>query len=114
MFDQALFDRLFANVIVCEVTGCHLWQGSTDGKKDKTNVYGRTSWRGYTIAAHIAMWWAHKGRPRKGMQIDHKCAVTLCINIDHLQERSNLKNARLREKRKKHKGDVLKCLAVRG
>jgi len=113
MFDQALYDRLIARTIL-DVHGCRLWQGQTDGKKDKTNIYGRTSYRGHTIAAHIAMWKAVKGRPRKGMQIDHRCANTLCIEITHLQERTNLKNSRLREKRKKHKGDVLKCLAVRG
>lgn len=110
MLDQQLFDRLFARCIVNE-HGCHIWQGQTDGKPDP---YGRTTLKGITIATHIAMWWAHKGKPRKGMQIDHRCAVRLCINIEHLQERSNLKNSRLREKRKKHKGNVLMCLAVKG
>ncbi|QIG66891.1 HNH endonuclease protein [Rhizobium phage RHph_TM3_14A] len=113
MFDQALYDRLIARTVL-DMHGCRIWQGQTDGKKDKTNVYGRTTRKGVTIATHIAMWWAVKGRPRKGMQIDHRCANTLCIEITHLQERTNLKNSRLREKRKKHKGDVLKCLAVRG
>lgn len=113
MLDQALYDRLIANTTL-DANGCRLWQGRTDGKKDKTNVYGRTSFKGQTIGAHIAMWWAHKGRPRKGMQIDHRCNNTLCIEIEHLQERTNLKNSRLREKRKKFKGDVARCLGVKG
>lgn len=113
MFDQALADRLLARTVL-DMHGCRIWQGGTDGKKDKKNIYGRFSWRGRTIATHIGIWWAHHGRPRRGMQIDHRCNNTLCIEITHLQERTNLKNSRLREKRKKYKGDVLACLAIKG
>jgi hypothetical protein len=109
MFDQTLFDRLFSRVSVLE-TGCHVWQGQTDGKSDP---YGRTTYKGQTIAAHIAMWKACKGRIRRGFQIDHRCTNRLCINIDHLQEVTGLKNARLREKRKHHKHDIYRCLAIK-
>jgi hypothetical protein len=110
MFDQALFERLFARVYVVPETGCHVWQGQTDGKE---TPYGRTTYKGQTIGAHIAMWKACNGRIRKGFQIDHKCTNRLCIRIEHLQEVTNLKNQRLRVKRAKHKGDVFRCLAVK-
>lgn len=110
MFDQALFDRLMSFVQVNPVTGCHLWTGQTDGKEDP---YGRTTYKGQTIAAHRAMWKACRGLFRKGFDVDHRCTVRLCINYDHLKEVTKLKNQRLKHKRKKHKGDVFKCLAVR-
>ena len=110
MFDQTLFDRLFERVEICPETGCHYWQGQTDGKEDP---YGRTTYKGQTIGTHIAMWKAVKGKIRKGYQIDHKCTRRLCINIEHLQEVTGKRNAKLREKRKRHKHDVFKCLAIR-
>lgn len=113
MFDQKLFDRLFARVIIDEITGCHIWQGQTDGRPDP---YGRTTLYSTTIATHIAMWFAHTGQVPRGKKhhIDHRCTVRLCINFDHLQLRTVKKNMQLREKRKKHKGNVLACLAVKG
>jgi hypothetical protein len=59
------------------------------------------------------MWKAVKGKIRKDYQIDHKCTNRLCVNMDHLQEVTVLKNARLREKRKDIKHDIIRCLAVR-
>jgi hypothetical protein len=111
MFDQTLFDRLFSRVIIDPITGCHLWQGQTDGKEDP---YGRTTYKGQTIGVHVAMWKACKGpRIPKGYDIDHGCVQRLCINIDHLQMVTKLKNQRLRVKRARHKGDVFRCLAVK-
>lgn len=111
MFDQTLFDRLMANSYVHPTTGCRIWQGQTDGDKD--DPYGRTTYKGQTIAAHRAMWKACKGKFRKGYDIDHGCTTRLCINFDHLKEVTKLKNQRLKHKRKKHKGDVFRCLAVK-
>lgn len=115
MFDQTLFDRLIARVIVVHhddnpAHDCHIWNGQTDGKEDP---YGRTSYKGQTIGAHIAMWKAVVGKIRKGFNVDHKCCNRLCIRIEHLQEVTALKNQRLRVKRSKHKGDVFRCLAVK-
>jgi len=109
MFDQALHDRIAARCVRDDETGCLLWQGQTDGDPD--DPYGRTTYKGQTIAVHIAMFKAKKGKIRKGFQIDHKCTRRLCV--EHLQEVTGKKNARLREKRKKHKHDVFKCIAIK-
>jgi len=109
--NQKLFDRLYARVIIDE-NGCHIWQGQTDGRPDP---YGRTTLYSTTIATHIAIWFAKHGKlPKKGWHVDHRCTVRLCINLDHLQLRTLKKNMQLREKRKKHKGNVILCLAVKG
>lgn len=112
--NQKLFDRLFARVMIDEITGCHIWQGQTEGKRSP-DPYGRTTLYSTTIATHIAMWYAVHGKlPKKGYHVDHRCTVRLCINIDHLQLRTRKKNMQLREKRKKYKGNPLLCLAVKG
>jgi hypothetical protein len=59
------------------------------------------------------MWKAVVGKIRKGRNIDHKCTNRLCIRFEHLQEVTVLKNQRLRVKRSKHKGNVMRCLAVK-
>jgi hypothetical protein len=110
MFDQALFDRLESRVLLDPVTGCKIWQGQTDGKEDP---YGRVSYKGQTIGAHIAMWKAVFGKIRKGYDVDHGCNVRLCIEYTHLKPVTKLKNQRLRQKRSKYRTDALKCLEVR-
>lgn len=109
MFDE-LYERIVANCIRDEVTGCLLYQGNTDGKDDP---YGRISYRGTTIATHIGVWKKHKKRIRKGYDIDHRCVRRLCCEIEHLQEVTKKKNAKLREKRKKYRDDVFRCLAAK-
>lgn len=111
MHDQALFDRLIARTVLDPATGCRLWQGQTDGDPD--DPYGRTTYKGQTIGVHKAMFKAAKGKIRKGFDVDHKCTRRLCIEIEHLQDVTGLKNQRLRVKRAKHKGDVIRCLAVK-
>lgn len=110
MFDKKLFDRLMSRVWINPLTGCHIWQGQTDGKPDP---YGRVSYKSVTIGAHIAMWKSVFGRIPKGYDVDHGCNTRLCINIEHLKPVTVLKNQRLKAKRAKHKGDVLKCLEVK-
>lgn len=109
MFEE-LYNRIKANCLVDPVTGCHLWQGQTDGKEDP---YGRTSYRGQTIATHIGVFKAKKGRIKKGYDVDHKCNRRLCCNEDHLQQVTKSRNNKLRIKRAKHRDDVFRCLAVK-
>lgn len=109
MFEE-LYNRIKANCVVDPVTGCHLWQGGTDGKDDP---YGRISHRGITIATHIGVFKHKKGRIPKGKDVDHKCVRRLCCNEDHLQAVTKKKNAKLREKRKKYRDDVFRCIAAR-
>lgn len=110
MKDQDTYDRIMARTVLDPETGCRIWQGQTDGKDDP---YGRTTYKGQTIAVHLALWRAKKGKIRKGYEIDHKCTRRLCCEFDHYQEVTRKKNARLREKRKPHKHDVIKCLACK-
>lgn len=110
MYDE-LYSRIVAGCVRDTVTGCLIWQGGTDGNAERP--YGRISYRGNKIATHIGVYRAKKGRVPKGKEVDHRCVVSLCCEIEHLQAVTPLKNQRLKQKRMKHKGDVLKCLAVK-
>lgn len=108
MFED-LYNRIKANCLIDPETGCHLWQGNTDGKEG----YGRASYRGQTIATHIGVFKAKKGKIKKGYKVDHRCNRVLCCNEDHLQQVTNKKNQRLRVKRSKYRDDVFRCLAAK-
>lgn len=111
---EELVARIMANTVHDPETGCRIWQGNTDGRDDP---YGRVSFKGTTIAPHIAVgrYGLQKQgkKPRKGYQFDHKCNRRLCVEENHLQEVTNLRNQRLKKKRAKHKGNPLKCLEVK-
>lgn len=79
-----LREQLMARVVVCEVTGCWIWQGRTSGapgrgRAGRGHSYPRVDIDGGTMAAHRAMWIIEHGPipPRK--QLDHKCRNRLCI-----------------------------------
>lgn len=102
--DQIL-QRIVANINIINLgylTPCHIWTGSNSQQK-RGNSYARLSIRGCTTAVHLYLWKRFKGPIKKKYQLDHKCNNTLCINLDHLQMVTHLKNQRLRAKRTKEK-----------
>lgn len=109
MFEE-LYNRIMANTIHDEETGCRIWQGGTDGKADP---YGRIKHKSHTIATHIGVWKHAKGKIKRGYDIDHKCNRRLCVEKTHLQQVTKLKNQRLRAKRAKYRDDVFRCLAAK-
>ena len=111
---ESITERIYANCAYDAETGCRIWLGRTDGKDEP---YGRMTFKGQTIAPHIAVMKAalqRKGKKLpKGHDVDHKCNRRLCCEENHLQAVTKLRNQRLRVKRAKHKGDALRCLEVR-
>lgn len=66
---------------------CWLWQAAKDRKS-----YGQVRIRGRLYRAHR---WAYEfciGRIPHGLQIDHLCRVTSCVNPDHLEAVTNQEN----------------------
>ena len=65
--------------IVDEETGCWIWQ------KTRRGPYGRT-WRdGRMVTAHRWYWEQENGLVPDGLEMDHLCRNTLCVNPDHLE-----------------------------
>lgn len=60
-------------------TGCWLWEKSVT-----RDNYARCRWRGF-IRAHRLSYEAFKGTIPNGLQIDHLCRQTCCVNPAHLE-----------------------------
>ncbi len=58
--------------------GCRIWDRSMK------NGYGVAYLNGRLEQAHRASWKVINGEIPKGMQVNHKCHVRACINIEHL------------------------------
>lgn len=80
---EARFARMHT---VDKATGCWNWTGTMRG-----NGYGRLKVGSrYTgdrrdEEAHRFSYEMHKGRIPDGLQLDHLCRNTLCVNPDHLE-----------------------------
>lgn len=74
----------------CPNTGCWLWGGNGD-------IYGSINKRhtpsGQTVA-HRAVYSLTREVPKKGMDLDHLCRNTMCVNPEHLEEVTRAENAR--------------------
>jgi hypothetical protein len=68
--------------------GCIRWTGS-----HKSDGYG-THWHdGKSWLVHRLVWTIENGPIPDGMQVDHKCHVRDCINVDHLRLLTNRENS---------------------
>lgn len=72
--------------------GCWIWQGQL------TNGYGRVKISGRKKSAHRVLWEKANGRPvPPGLQMDHLCRVTECVNPDHVEPVTSQENIRRRD-----------------
>lgn len=88
--DPRLPDRFWAKVSPSP-TGCWLWTSSCD-----SSGYGSFSLDRRTYGAHRLSYLTLRGPIPEGLQIDHLCRVTRCVNPDHLEPVTDLENKRRR------------------
>lgn len=79
-YDVKALRRLVAKVRRDPVTGCWLWQGSTNPKG-----YGRLCYRGAPRQCHRVAYTLLAGPIPGGLQIDHTCRTRHCCNPTHLE-----------------------------
>lgn len=79
-------DRNFWSKVLKTET-CWVWQGNPS-----TKGYGRCTLGGRRIYAHRASFELHKGEIPAGLDIDHMCHNTMCVNPDHLQVATRKEN----------------------
>lgn len=97
---QTLRSRLLRWIVIHPQTNCWLWSGAT--KENRNHVeYGRVSFRVFgeknprAWSAHVVSFWVFNNRMRRtGYVVSHKCDTPLCINPDHLEERTQRTNIR--------------------
>lgn len=73
----------FMAQIVEQDDGCWLWMGPRQRKNGVQ--YGCTRYAGRNEAAHRVAWRLFRGPIPAGLQIDHLCRVTRCVNPLHLE-----------------------------
>ena len=75
--------------IINTITGCWNWQRYKDDKG-----YGVIKRRGQNYQAHRYFYEKHKEKIPEGLQLDHLCRNTSCVNPDHLEPVTNAENCR--------------------
>ena len=75
--------------LVNEISGCWVWQFYKDDKG-----YGVIKRKGKNYQAHRFIFEQYKEKIPEGMQLDHKCRNTSCVNPDHLEIVDNAENCR--------------------
>jgi len=63
---------------------CLIWQGAVIGGSDNKS-YANFRVAGKRWLVHRWLWTETHGAIPEGLTIDHICARTRCLNIDHLQ-----------------------------
>lgn len=97
---KPLIDRLMEKVEIPDaMDGCWIWTGAQSGREGAR--YGRIFAGRRTTAGHPRGEPAHRvsyelavGPIPDGLEIDHVCRVTLCVNPDHLEPVTRLENQR--------------------
>lgn len=73
---------------VDEETGCWVWQGAL------ARGYGYVRIAGRLYRAHRAMYEREVGEIPDGLELDHLCRNTACINPEHLEPVTHAENCR--------------------
>ena len=79
-----LAERLANNSTPVPEAGCFVWLGSTQTRHGLTYGRLRVGTNGAYLA-HRASYEITKGTIPDGMELDHLCRNTLCVNPDHLE-----------------------------
>lgn len=96
---KSLEDRFWDKVDVSDPYRCWLWTAASAGRPGAK--YGRFFAGERSAGGHPRAAQAHRvayellvGPIPEGLEIDHLCRNTLCVNPDHLEPVSNLENQR--------------------
>lgn len=112
---DAIREKIYARVLICPFTGCHIWQGPDSGKTGRGAGYGRFHLDGQTVAVHIVNWTNEHGYIPGKKELDHVCRNRLCVNPDnenHVQMVSRKENARRRELARLEAMQAISCEEV--
>jgi len=102
---NALPENFWDKVSMEPNSGCWLWTGATTGRsRGGTNLeYGQFTRPNANKLGGAKMQLAHRhayekliGPIPEGLQVDHLCKVTTCVNPNHLEPVTGLENRRRR------------------
>jgi hypothetical protein len=70
-------------------SGCWEWTGGLSAGR-----YGHLKWGGRLSKAHIVMYELYVSKVPDGLELDHLCENTICVNPDHLEPVTHAENIR--------------------
>lgn len=79
--------RLWEKISPEPNSGCWLWIGGRHPRG-----YGGFYINGKTRPAHVVCYEVYVGAVPDGLELDHKCRVTCCVNPDHLEPVTHQEN----------------------
>ena len=82
----------FWNKVEKRSDGCWVWTGPTTGSNHGGLRYGRFHMSGHRYVAHRVSWHILHGDIPDGLQLDHRCHNTLCVNPAHLHLVDQVRN----------------------
>ena len=80
-------------------SGCWLWIGASNGKYGNFYVSGGRQNR-LVVSPHRFSYVLHNGPIPEGLEVDHMCQNTYCVNPDHLQAVTRKQNRQLQSSRR--------------
>src|SRR5208337_4315885 len=89
-------------------TPCWIWQ-----RAKHPLGYGSSSGDGEDRIAHRMIYKRHRGPIPEGLELDHLCRQTSCVNPDHLEPVTHAENMRRGVNTRLSKEDVLRLIALR-
>lgn len=81
----------FKSKFLISASGCWDWTGKINKNNAKLK-YGRFVFDGQRILAHRFSYMVYKGVVQNGLELDHLCRNTLCVNPSHLEAVSRKEN----------------------
>ena len=86
------FKRFCTKILIDDESGCWEWQNAKDD-----DGYGQFWYNGGRVLAHrFIVEYMSGARIPQGMEVDHECVNTSCVNPHHLQVVTKLKNLQLK------------------
>ncbi len=85
-------DRVLDSSIPEPNSGCWLWIGTLNERPHGS--YGALSIKNRPVGAHRAAYTAWRGPIPSGLEVDHKCRNTQCVNPAHLEPVTPVVNKR--------------------
>lgn len=76
---------------------CWIWKGAKRKGRERKGrycFYGAFGYLGKSLSAHVVSYLIFKGKIKQGLEIDHLCRNTLCVNPNHLEAVTHSENCK--------------------
>lgn len=93
---RSVAERVADKVIIDAASGCHVWQGATNGKAGYPQIKAGSTVDGTSRPYRVyrLLWDEAHGSLPDGMSLHHTCENKLCVNLEHIAVMTNSEHVR--------------------